>query len=46
MEIRYLGHASFEISDGSVRVLVDPFLKPDNPAAVVDPDDSTQPTSW
>ena len=39
MEIRYLGHASFEISDGSVRVLVDPFLKPDNPAAVVDPDE-------
>jgi L-ascorbate metabolism protein UlaG (beta-lactamase superfamily) len=39
MEIRFLGHASFELSDGSTRVLIDPFLKPDNPAAVVGPDE-------
>ncbi|HYP48244.1 MAG TPA: metal-dependent hydrolase [Thermoleophilaceae bacterium] len=26
MEIRYLGHACFELTEGEVRVLVDPFL--------------------
>ena len=39
MEVRFLGHASFELVDGSARVLIDPFLKPDNPAAVVGPDE-------
>ena len=34
MDIRYHGHACFELSDGSARVLVDPFLKPNNPSAV------------
>jgi L-ascorbate metabolism protein UlaG (beta-lactamase superfamily) len=34
MEIRYHGHSCFELSDGSARVLVDPFLKPNNPKAV------------
>jgi L-ascorbate metabolism protein UlaG (beta-lactamase superfamily) len=39
MEVRFLGHASFELVEGSTRVLIDPFLKPDNPAAVVGPDE-------
>ena len=34
MEIRYPGHATFELSDGGTRVLIDPFLKPNNPMAV------------
>ena len=34
MEIRYHGHATFELSDGGTRVLIDPFLKPNNPMAV------------
>ena len=34
MEIKFHGHACFELSDGSSRVLVDPFLKPNNPSAV------------
>ena len=39
MQLRFLGHASFELTEGSTRVLIDPFLKPDNPAAVVGPDE-------
>lgn len=35
MEIRFHGHACFELSEGETRVLVDPFLKPNNPAATV-----------
>jgi L-ascorbate metabolism protein UlaG (beta-lactamase superfamily) len=34
MEIRFHGHACFELSEGDTRLLVDPFLKPNNPAAV------------
>src|SRR5918998_4815970 len=34
MEIKFHGHACFELADGSARVLVDPFLKPNNPTAV------------
>lgn len=34
MEIKFHGHSCFELSDGSARLLVDPFLKPNNPAAV------------
>jgi L-ascorbate metabolism protein UlaG (beta-lactamase superfamily) len=34
MEIKFHGHSCFELSDGETRVLVDPFLKPNNPAAV------------
>ncbi|HEY8466665.1 MAG TPA: metal-dependent hydrolase [Solirubrobacterales bacterium] len=34
MEIKWHGHSCFELSDGNARVLVDPFLKPNNPAAV------------
>jgi L-ascorbate metabolism protein UlaG (beta-lactamase superfamily) len=39
VEIRFLGHASFEIADGSARILIDPFLRPDNPAAAVGPEE-------
>ena len=34
MEIKYHGHSCFELSEGDTTVLVDPFLKPNNPAAV------------
>jgi L-ascorbate metabolism protein UlaG (beta-lactamase superfamily) len=36
MEIRYLGHAAFQLIDGDVSVLVDPFLT-GNPKAAADP---------
>ena len=39
MEIRYLGHATFELSEGDARILVDPFLAPNNPKATVSADD-------
>jgi L-ascorbate metabolism protein UlaG (beta-lactamase superfamily) len=39
MEIRFLGHAAFEITDGDSRILIDPFLAPDNPAAAVGTDE-------
>jgi L-ascorbate metabolism protein UlaG (beta-lactamase superfamily) len=38
MDIRFLGHACFELSDGSATVLIDPFLGP-NPKAAVGPDE-------
>src|SRR5215210_4520961 len=38
VNIRWLGHAAFELSDGSDRVLVDPFLT-GNPKAAVAADD-------
>jgi L-ascorbate metabolism protein UlaG (beta-lactamase superfamily) len=38
MEIRFLGHACFELSDGDTRVLVDPFLT-GNPKAAVQASD-------
>ncbi|HEU5105922.1 MAG TPA: metal-dependent hydrolase [Solirubrobacterales bacterium] len=34
MEIKYHGHSCFEFSEGETTVLVDPFLKPNNPSAV------------
>jgi L-ascorbate metabolism protein UlaG (beta-lactamase superfamily) len=34
MRIKFHGHACFELSDGETTVLLDPFLKPNNPAAV------------
>jgi L-ascorbate metabolism protein UlaG (beta-lactamase superfamily) len=34
MEIKFHGQSCFELSDGEVTLLVDPFLKPNNPAAV------------
>ena len=39
MEIRYLGHSTFELVDGDARVLVDPFLKPNSPTALVTADE-------
>jgi L-ascorbate metabolism protein UlaG (beta-lactamase superfamily) len=38
VEIRFLGHACFELSDGDTRVLIDPFLS-GNPKAPVGPDE-------
>jgi L-ascorbate metabolism protein UlaG (beta-lactamase superfamily) len=34
MEIKFHGHSCFELGDGGTRLLIDPFLKPNNPAAV------------
>jgi len=34
MEIRFHGQSCFELSEGGTTVLVDPFLKPNNPVAV------------
>ena len=31
MDIRFLGHATFELSDGDTSILIDPFLSPNNP---------------
>lgn len=39
MEIRFLGQSCFEISDGSARVLIDPFLKPNSPISPVTADE-------
>src|SRR6476659_11356158 len=39
MDIRWHGHACFELSEGDTTVLVDPFLKPNNPSAVVTADE-------
>jgi L-ascorbate metabolism protein UlaG (beta-lactamase superfamily) len=39
MDIRWIGHATFELSDGPARVLIDPFLAPNNPVASVSADD-------
>jgi L-ascorbate metabolism protein UlaG (beta-lactamase superfamily) len=39
MEIKFHGHSCFELSEGEVRVLVDPFLKPNNPAAQASAED-------
>ena len=38
MEIRFLGHAAFELSDGSTSVLIDPYLT-ENPKAAVSADE-------
>jgi L-ascorbate metabolism protein UlaG (beta-lactamase superfamily) len=38
MEIRFLGHACFELSEGDTRVLIDPFLT-GNPKAAASPDE-------
>ncbi len=36
MDIRFLGHACFELTDGDTRVLIDPFLS-GNPKAAAEP---------
>jgi L-ascorbate metabolism protein UlaG (beta-lactamase superfamily) len=38
MDIRFLGHACFELSEGNTRVLIDPFLT-GNPKAAAAPDE-------
>src|SRR2546428_9195632 len=38
MEIRFLGHATFELSEGDTRVLIDPFLA-NNPKAAARPNE-------
>ena len=38
MDIRFLGHACFELTDGDTRVLIDPFLS-GNPKAAAAPDE-------
>ncbi len=38
MEVRFLGHACFELSDGDTNVLIDPFLS-GNPRAAVSAED-------
>jgi L-ascorbate metabolism protein UlaG (beta-lactamase superfamily) len=38
-DIRFLGHSCFELSDGEANVLIDPFLKPNNPTATVTAED-------
>ena len=43
MDIRFLGHACFELSDGNDRVLIDPFLT-GNPKAAVEAGD-VEPTA-
>src|SRR6478609_5073427 len=39
MEIKFHGHSCFELSDGDVTVVTDPFLKPNNPSADVSADE-------
>ena len=39
MELRFLGHACFELSDGDTTVLIDPFLS-GNPKAAISADDA------
>jgi L-ascorbate metabolism protein UlaG (beta-lactamase superfamily) len=34
MEIKFHGHSCFELSEGRATLLIDPFLKPNNPAAL------------
>ena len=38
MDVRFLGHACFELSDGDTKVLIDPFLT-GNPQAAVSADE-------
>jgi L-ascorbate metabolism protein UlaG (beta-lactamase superfamily) len=39
MQIKFHGHACFELSDGEASLLIDPFLKPNNPKAVASAED-------
>jgi L-ascorbate metabolism protein UlaG (beta-lactamase superfamily) len=43
-DIRFLGQSCFELTDGDARILVDPFLKPNNPISPVSADDLEDPT--
>jgi L-ascorbate metabolism protein UlaG (beta-lactamase superfamily) len=39
MEIKFHGQSCFELSDGEATLLIDPFLKPNNPVAVATADE-------
>jgi len=39
MQIEFIGHATFQLTDGDARLLIDPFLAPNNPVAKVSADD-------
>jgi L-ascorbate metabolism protein UlaG (beta-lactamase superfamily) len=39
MQINFIGHATFELVDGDNRILIDPFLAPNNPSAKLSADD-------
>ena len=39
MQIKFIGHATFELTDGDANVLIDPFLAPHNPSAGVSADE-------
>src|SRR4051794_16249480 len=39
MDIRFIGHATFELTEGDTRILIDPFLKGNNPVATVGADE-------
>ena len=43
MEVRFLGHACFELADGDTTVLIDPFLS-GNPKAAISADDAAATT--
>ena len=45
MDIRFLGHACFELTDGDTRVLIDPFLTGNPKAAAERPTSSSRRTS-
>jgi L-ascorbate metabolism protein UlaG (beta-lactamase superfamily) len=44
MDINYIGHSTVELVEGDTRILIDPFLKPNNPAAQVTADEIDPPT--
>src|SRR5689334_9910818 len=39
MQIEFIGHATFQLTDGDARALIDPFLAPNNPVAKVSADE-------
>ena len=39
MKIEFIGHATFQLTDGGARILIDPFLSPNNPVAKLSADD-------
>src|ERR1700758_3126354 len=43
MDVRFLGHSCFELSDGDTRVLIDPFLT-GNPKAAISAEDAAATT--
>ncbi|MGI8633416.1 MAG: metal-dependent hydrolase [Solirubrobacterales bacterium] len=44
MKIKYHGHSCFELSTDKHRILIDPFLKPNNPKAKVSAEEIDAPT--